>query len=1176
MPPSILNLLPANAAVNYPITSPISFTLRDTGSEIDIASLEFTLEQSGRLIPFSLTKNQVSPGSDTEYAVAVQPLESLLVEVKVEWRVRVRDKLGNLRDARFYYNHSSEPPEIFEINPPDNAAHYASTSPITFKVRDQISEVDISSLQVAVEQPSGEPQFQIFSLQTNPGSDAEYLVEVRPLLSFFPGEQVRWSVRVRDKAGNLREASYAYNNFTCAQFDCFEVNVCQPCPDCQAFHDVSSGKKFLAKEPKPESHNWKVETRYLFASLIPTVSAQAAIPSASFVLSPGPANLVQGCVKTVDVLLTVENTTSNAAQIYLHHNLTDAGENISLVGAGLYNAYTTPAGLPAGTIGLIGYGGNRSGDNLLFARLRIQSPYVGKTINIEVIDDPLLVTRSKVADTSNSEDILTSVSGGTYPVVAGWCETLPPDITNLNPSLGRLDLPLDQPISFHIRDAGSGVNLNTLQVTLSQSGTSIPFDLSTVAVVPGSNTEYAVTITPGQNFLIETRVDYRVWVQDFAGNLRSANYYFNDSTVPPRIFEVNPPSGSPHYPVTDPITFKLRDEISGVDISSLEIYVEQGGTNQPFILTSSRTILGSDLEYAVTIQPDPSFVPGESVSWRVRVRDYAGYLQDQTFTYNNLTCVQIGCIENVNECPDCLACGADLDGDGIPNATDPDVDGDGINNVFDSDVDDDGIPNDLDPDVDSDGVANPEDGTPNGIGTLGDVDGDDIPNATDPDVDGDGLNNIFDPDVDNDGIPNATDLDSDGDGIANDEDETSDGIGTESDVDGDGTTNTSDSDVDGDGLPNSVDPDIDGDGIPNDLDPTPSGLLEQPGGGGSSRLVGLHKAADACFPDVTAENWHNVFICPMREAGIVHGYPDGYFRPDQAINRAELVKIAMNTFGHSQIIRAKTSFPDVSEETWYYNFITSAEELGIIDGYGDGLFRPGNNTTRAEALKILLNAAGLSKQNSSSRFIDVSNSDWFAGFIIAAEKQGIVNGNPVRFLGYQFERELKLGDEGEDVAVLKFILNKLGYTAGTGLSFDGLAESALTGFQLNNLRFGSYQAGALNRATINQLMLRTQINLPQLAYIFRPNDPITRAEVAKLTKIIADIKVLGYSPDAQIVLPLATVGRFTPKELWRVPYLSAYWERLKIEDFAAGSIEEKSLLKVSDVFKNLKQMLPER
>ena len=64
----------------------------------------------------------------------------------------------------------------------------------------------------------------------------------------------------------------------------------------------------------------------------------------------------------------------------------------------------------------------------------------------------------------------------------------------------------------------------------------------------------------------------------------------------------------------------------------------------------------------------------------------------------------------------------------------------------------------------ADGTPDATDTTPQGP-NASDVDGDGIPNATDPDMDGDGINNIYDTDVDGDGLPNATDTDDDGDGI---------------------------------------------------------------------------------------------------------------------------------------------------------------------------------------------------------------------------------------------------------------------------------------------------------------------------------------------------------------------------------------------------------------------------
>src|SRR5436190_11825070 len=115
--------------------------------------------------------------------------------------------------------------------------------------------------------------------------------------------------------------------------------------------------------------------------------------------------------------------------------------------------------------------------------------------------------------------------------------------------------------------------------------------------------------------------------------------------------------------------------------------------------------------------------------------------------------------------------GRDLDGDGIPNISDPDIDNDGI-------------PNGLDPNVDG-GIAVSGkfkgkyigDRLPNGHPGEKDIDDDGLPNdsAAELDIDGDGIPNATDDDIDGDGILNADDTDDDSDGIADADDPTPSG-----------------------------------------------------------------------------------------------------------------------------------------------------------------------------------------------------------------------------------------------------------------------------------------------------------------------------------------------------------------------------------------------------------------
>ncbi|MFA6024118.1 MAG: S-layer homology domain-containing protein [Candidatus Gracilibacteria bacterium] len=107
----------------------------------------------------------------------------------------------------------------------------------------------------------------------------------------------------------------------------------------------------------------------------------------------------------------------------------------------------------------------------------------------------------------------------------------------------------------------------------------------------------------------------------------------------------------------------------------------------------------------------------------------------------------------------------------------------------------------------------------------------------------------------------------------------------------------------------------------------------------------------------TSGHTNEAAIDSLYASGVVEGYADGTYRPDSTINRAEFVKI---------LIEAK--YPGQSEGTfcfndvtaaWYAPYICKAKTLGIVDGYDDGSFKPGNLINLAEALKIVLEADGV-------------------------------------------------------------------------------------------------------------------------------------------------------------------------------------------------------------------------
>jgi hypothetical protein len=110
------------------------------------------------------------------------------------------------------------------------------------------------------------------------------------------------------------------------------------------------------------------------------------------------------------------------------------------------------------------------------------------------------------------------------------------------------------------------------------------------------------------------------------------------------------------------------------------------------------------------------------------------------------------------------------------------------------------------------------------------------------------------------------------------------------------------------------------------------------------------------FSDVPLDHPDANGIAYVKEKGIVSGYADGTFRPDQIINRAEFTKIVMlYKFGQQMIDMCGSSmnFTDVSFNDWFGHYICRGKDAGVIDGYPDGTFRPNAPINFSEAAKII-------------------------------------------------------------------------------------------------------------------------------------------------------------------------------------------------------------------------------
>lgn len=150
------------------------------------------------------------------------------------------------------------------------------------------------------------------------------------------------------------------------------------------------------------------------------------------------------------------------------------------------------------------------------------------------------------------------------------------------------------------------------------------------------------------------------------------------------------------------------------------------------------------------------------------------------------------------------------------------------------------------------------------------------------------------------------------------------------------------------------------------------------------------------FADVNKEHWASECIEALVATGAVNGRGDGTFGPDLSVTREEFVKMTVVALGINVDGSTNTSFADVDANAWYAPYITAAEKAGIINGVGEGVFGIGQTVTREQASTILYRAGlKLNKNFASSeeKFNDDGKiADWAKEAVYALKGEGIISG----------------------------------------------------------------------------------------------------------------------------------------------------------------------------------------
>lgn len=190
------------------------------------------------------------------------------------------------------------------------------------------------------------------------------------------------------------------------------------------------------------------------------------------------------------------------------------------------------------------------------------------------------------------------------------------------------------------------------------------------------------------------------------------------------------------------------------------------------------------------------------------------------------------------------------------------------------------------------------------------------------------------------------------------------------------------------------------------------------------------------FADVGGSSSYYEAIKYVKQQSVFGGYSDGTFKPDQVISRVEVLKVALKT-GNRQILNTTgtLAYADIDASAWYVPYIATAQQNGIANGYIGGFFRPNQNVTRGEFLKILLLSAPVSIDPlvSSAPYSDVKIDDWYAVFAQFAKQKNLLPGSGAEFKAGE---EITRAEVAEIIYRLLLVMKSGAstYTAGLGVS----------------------------------------------------------------------------------------------------------------------------------------------
>lgn len=153
------------------------------------------------------------------------------------------------------------------------------------------------------------------------------------------------------------------------------------------------------------------------------------------------------------------------------------------------------------------------------------------------------------------------------------------------------------------------------------------------------------------------------------------------------------------------------------------------------------------------------------------------------------------------------------------------------------------------------------------------------------------------------------------------------------------------------------------------------------------------KQTDSEFKDVSRDHWAYTPISYLTEKGIMQGTGNGEIEPERAIKREEFIKMLVIAMGGAPS-NALCGFADADEDAWYAPYLAAAKRLGIVQGFADGTVGIGQSISRQDMATMIYRATALAATKGEQAFADdESISDYAAEAVYTLKESGIINGN---------------------------------------------------------------------------------------------------------------------------------------------------------------------------------------